>query len=130
MSWGKLVDNLSPTQFDALVKVLSSQSTKRDFKNLLTLANLKEVFDLPKEFILLKVPHLNFEGSGGARAKERVLSPLLGLIKEVFEEMVGGDAGDAFPLPLLPRRALQARLKRPRELEAVDVAELRQRATP
>ena len=77
MSRGKHVDDLSPTQFDTLVKVLSSLSTKRDFKHLLKPANLQDVFDLPKEFILPKVPHLNFEGPGSARAKERVLSRLL-----------------------------------------------------
>ena len=37
---GKLVDDLSPNQFYALVKVMSSPSTERDFKNLLALANL------------------------------------------------------------------------------------------
>ena len=65
MSQGKLVDDLSPTQFEALVKVLISPSAERDFRHLLTHANLKEVFDLPEEFIP-KVLYLNFEGSGGA----------------------------------------------------------------
>ena len=86
------------------------------------------MFDLPEEFILSKVPHLNFEGSGSARAKEQVLSHLLDQIKEAFEEMLGGDAGNAFLLPSPPHRAPQARLKRPRELEADGVAELRQQA--
>ena len=66
MSRGKLVENLSPAQVDALVKVLSLPDAKRDLRNLLMLANLHEVFDLPEEFILPKVPYLNFEGSGDA----------------------------------------------------------------
>ena len=66
MSKGKLVDDLSSAQVDALVKVLISPSAKRDFRHLLTHANLQEVFDLPKEFILPKVLYLNFEGSGSA----------------------------------------------------------------
>ena len=37
---GKLVDDLSPNQFEALVKVLSSPSAERNFKNLLAPANL------------------------------------------------------------------------------------------
>ena len=99
MSQGKLVDDLSPAQFDTLVKVLSSPSSERDFRHLLTPANLQEVFDRPKEFIIPKVPHLNLEGLGSAQAKERILSRLLGRIKEASEEMSRGDVGDAFPLP-------------------------------
>ena len=125
MSRGKLVDNLSPTQFDTLVKVLSSPSAERDFKHLLTPANLQELFDLPEEFILPTVPHLNFEGSGGARAKEQVLSRLLNRIKEASKAMSGGDASDAFSLPPPPIRAPQAQMKRLRELEADGMAELR-----
>ena len=60
------------------------------------LANLREVFDHPEEFVLSKVPLLNFESSGDARVKERVQSRLLFGIQEVFEEMVGGDVGDEF----------------------------------
>ena len=52
MSRGKLVDNLSPTQFNALVKVLSSLSAEKDFRHLLTPVNLQEVFDLPEAFFL------------------------------------------------------------------------------
>ena len=64
LSRGKLIDDLSSAQFDDLVKVLSSLSPERNFKHLLTPTNLQEVFDLPEEFILPKVPYLNFEGSG------------------------------------------------------------------
>ena len=88
------------------------------------------MFDLPKEFTLLEVPHLNFEGLGSARAKEWLLSHLLGQLKEAFKEMSGGDVGDAFSLPPPPRRTLQAQLKRPRELEADEKVDLRQRANP
>ena len=63
------------------------------------------MFDLLKEFILSKVPHLNFKGSDDAQAKEMVLSRLLGRIKEAYEEMSGGDTNDAFPLPPPPNRA-------------------------
>ena len=96
----------------------------------MTPTNLQEVFDLLKEFSLLEVPHLNFEGLGSARAKEWILSHLLGQLKEASKEMSGGDVGDAFSLPPPPRRTLQAQLKRPRELEVDDVVELRQRTTP
>ena len=96
---GKLVDVLSSSQFDSLVKVLSLLSSAQDFRHLLKLVNLREVFDHPKEFVLLKIPHLNFESSGDARAKERVQSHLLSFIHEAFvaqiqeviEEMVVGD---------------------------------------
>ena len=67
-------------------------------------ANLREVFDHPKEFILSKVPHLNFEGPRGAQAKERVQSRLLSRIQamseartqEASKEMARGDVGDDF----------------------------------
>ena len=52
MSRGKLDDDLSPAQFNALVKVLSSSSAEKDFRHLLTPTNLQEVFDLPKAFFL------------------------------------------------------------------------------
>ena len=42
---GKLVDDLSPSQFDSLVKVLSLPSSVRDFKFFLTPTNLQGVFD-------------------------------------------------------------------------------------
>ena len=45
------MDDLDPSQFDSLVKVLSLPSSTRDFRNLLTLTNLKEVFDHPEEFV-------------------------------------------------------------------------------
>ena len=124
MSRGKLVNDLSPTQCESLVKVLSSPSAERDFKHLLTPSNLQEVFDHPEEFILPQVPHLNFKGSSGAQAKERALSRLLSQIKE-SSEMLRSDASDAFPLPLPLRRTPQARLKRPRELETDGVVDLR-----
>ena len=77
LGWEKLVDGLCPAQFDLLVKVLSLYSFVRDFRHLLTPLTLQEVFDYPKEFILSKVPQLNFEGSGGTRAKECVQSHIL-----------------------------------------------------
>ena len=52
MSRGKLVDDLSPAQFNALVKVLSLLSAEKDFRHLLMSANLEEVFDLPEAFFL------------------------------------------------------------------------------
>ena len=69
---GKLVDDLSPTQFDLLVKVLSRSSNEKDFRYLLKPSNHQEVFYHPEEFILPKVLRLNFERSGDIRAKERV----------------------------------------------------------
>ena len=130
LSRGKLVDDLSPTQFDLLIKVLSLPSTKRNFRHLLTLSNFWEIFDHPKEFILSKFPRLNFEGSGDARAKERVQSRLLTRIKEASKEMAGGDIGDEFPLVAPPsRESLLTRLNRPRELEVDTMSELQQRAS-
>ena len=52
MSRGKLVDDPSPTQFNALVHVLSSSSVEMDLRHLLTPANLQEVFDLIEAFFL------------------------------------------------------------------------------
>ena len=72
LSLGKLIRDLSPAQFDSLVKVLSLPSIKRDFRHLLTPSNFRDVFDYPEEFILPEVPQLNFEGSGDARVRERV----------------------------------------------------------
>ena len=69
LSGGKLFDDLSPAQFDSLVKVLSLSSTKRDFRHLLTPSNIREVFDYSEEFILLKVLRLNFKGLGGRSSK-------------------------------------------------------------
>ena len=69
---GKLVDDLSLAQFDLLVKVLGLPSFVKDFRYLLMPSNLWEVFDHPEEFILPKVPRLNFEGSRDTQAKERV----------------------------------------------------------
>ena len=63
------------------------------------------MFNLPEEFILPKVPHLNFKGLSGDRSKERVLSHLFDRIKEASGEMSGGDVGDTFPLPPSPSRA-------------------------
>ena len=54
-SRGKLVDALNPAQFDRLVHVLSHPSSKRDFKLLLSSANIWEVVDSLKEFIPQKV---------------------------------------------------------------------------
>ena len=99
---GKLVNDLSPAQFDLLVNVLSHPSNERDFRHLLTLSNLQEVFDHPKEFILPKVPRSNFEGSGDLRSKEQVQNRLLTHIKEAFEEMAGGDLSVAFPVVAPP----------------------------
>ena len=68
--------------------------------------------------MLPKVPQLNFESSGDARAKKRVQSHLLSRIQEASEEMAGGDVGDEFSF-IHPSRELQpTRLKRPRYLEA------------
>ena len=80
------------------------------------------MFDQPEEFIIPKVRHLNFEGSGDAQAKEEVLSQLLACIQaasktqtqEVSKEMV---VGEEFPLVPHLRHELQVRLKRPRKLE-------------
>ena len=125
---GRLVDDLSPTQFDLLVKVLSRPSSERDFRHLLTPSNLREVFDHPEEFILPKVPRLNFEGSGDVRAKEWVQNRLLTRIKEAFEEMARVDLSDAFPFVAPPSRpSLSSRSKRLREGEAETLPELRQR---
>ena len=98
------MDDLDPSQFDSLVKVLSLPSFTRDFIHFLTPANLKEVFYHLEEFVLSKVSHLNFEDSGGARAKKRVHSRLLSYIQvaseaqtqEAPEEMARGDVGDGF----------------------------------
>ena len=101
MSRGKLFDDLSPDQFNALMKVLSSLSVERDFRHLLMIVNLQEVLDLQEAFFLPKFPHQNFKGLGSAQAKKRVLSHLLRRIKEAFEDISGGDASDTFPLPSL-----------------------------
>ena len=101
---GKLVYDLSSSQFDLLVKVLSLPSFAREFRHLLMPTNLQEVFDHLEEFILPKVLYLNFEGSGDARAKEWVQSRLLSRIQvvseaqiqEASEEMSGGDFDDIF----------------------------------
>ena len=102
MCQGKLVDDLSPAQFDSLVRVLSFLSSEMDFRHLLTPSNLQEVFNHPKEFILPKVQLLNFEGSGEARARERVLSHFITRIKKAFEEMARGDVVRRFRSSLLP----------------------------
>ena len=104
-------------------------SIERDFRYLLKPPNLQEVFDQLKEFILLKVLRLIFEGLGEARAKEWFQSHLLTRIKEAFEEMAGGDLGDAYLFVAPPpRESLLTQLKRLRELEADTMSELRQRA--
>ena len=129
MGRGKLVDDLSSAQFDSLVKVLSLPSTKRDFRHLLTPSNLREVFDHPEEFILPKVPRLNFEGSRNARVRERVQGRLLTRIKEASKEMTGGDLGDEYPFVAPPsRESLSTHLKRLRELETDSISELQQQA--
>ena len=111
-----------------LVKVLSRPSRERGFRHLLTLSNLREVFDHPEEFILSKVQRLNFEGSGDVRAKERVQNRLLTRIKEPSDKMAGGDPSDAFPFVALPSRpSLSSRSKRLREGEAETLPELWQR---
>ena len=101
------------------------------------LENLREVFDHLKEFVLPKVPHLNFESPGGARAKERVQSRLLFRIQaaseartqEASKEMAGDDIGDDFPfIPPPSRESLPTRLKRPRYLEPETMFGLWQRA--
>ena len=81
------MDNVDPSQSDSLVKVLSLPSSARDLRHLLTPTNLREVFDHPKEFILPKVPYLNFEGSRSARAKEWVQRCLLSRIQVAFEAL-------------------------------------------
>ena len=77
---------------------MSLPSFTGDFRHLLTPTNLQGVFDHSEEFILLKVPRLNFKGSGDARAREWFQSCLFTLIKEASEEIEGGNVGDAFPL--------------------------------
>ena len=124
LGWGKLVDDLSPSQFDSLVKVLSLLSFVRDFRHLMTPTNLREVFDHPKEFVVPKVLRLNFESLGDVGAKVRVQSCLLSLIQAAFEELVG----DEFPfIPPPSRESLPTWLKRPRYLEAETTYALRQR---
>ena len=71
------MDDLSDTQFGALAKVLSLLSSARDFKYMLTLSNLQEVFVEPKDFVIPSVPRLHFESTGNAHAKEHVLNRLL-----------------------------------------------------
>ena len=65
----------------------------------------------------MKVPRLNFKGSGDARAKEQVQACLFARIKEAsIEEMARDDLGDAFPLVVsLDRPFLLPGSKRPRE---------------
>ena len=80
--------------------------------------NLLQVFDHPKEFVLPKVPLLNFESSRDARGKERIQICLLSQIQEVSKEMVGGNIGDEFPfIPPPSSESSPTRLKRPRYLE-------------
>ena len=129
---GKLVDDLNSSQFDLLVKVLTLPSFAWEFRHLLTLTNLQEVFDHLEEFILPKVLYLNFEGSGDTQAKEWVQSRRLSRIQvvseaqiqEAFEEMSEGDVDDVFSLPLPARHDPQARLKRLWKLEVDGVSEL------
>ena len=66
---GKLVDDLGPSQFDSLVKILSLPSSAKDYRFLLTLTNLWEVFDQPEEFTIPKVLYFNFKISGYTRAR-------------------------------------------------------------
>ena len=132
MGQGKLVDDLSPSKFDSLVKVLS---LPRDFRFLLMPTNLREVFDKPEDFIVPKVLHLNYESSGDTRAMKRVLSHLLSCIQAASEAQTQQEAkeivfGDDFSLPPSPHRDTQARLKRLRDLKVKGMSELRQRATP
>ena len=47
----KLVDDLSLTQFDKLVRVLSCLASKRVFKSLLTLKNIREAINHPEKFV-------------------------------------------------------------------------------
>ena len=97
-SRGKPIDDLSPARLiDLLVKILSLSSSVRGFRHFLTPSNLREVFDHPNNFILLKVSRLNFESSRDAQERERVQSHLLTQIQEAFEEMAGSDVGDAYP---------------------------------
>ena len=99
------MDHLDLSQFDSLVKVLSLPSSAKDFRHLLTPTNLKEVFDHLEEFVLLKVPYLNFEDLRGTREKEWVQSCLLSHIQatseartqEASEVMDGGEFVDDFP---------------------------------
>ena len=75
------MDDLDPSQFNLLVKVLSLPSSARDFIHLLMPVNLKDVFDLSAKFVLSKVSHLNFEGLGGAPTKEQIQRCLLSRIQ-------------------------------------------------
>ena len=59
---GNLADDLSPSQFDSLVKVLSLLSFAREFTTLLMSTNLREVYEQLEEFIVPKVSRLNCEG--------------------------------------------------------------------
>ena len=112
----KLIDDLSPLQFESLVKVLSLLSLERGF-NFLTSANLQSVFDQLEEFFVPTIPRFNFEGLGGARARERVLHRLLIDIEEVTEarETEAMAIGDDFPIPSLPQREPQGPHKWPWE---------------
>ena len=47
----KLVDDLSPSQFDLLVCVLYHPTTKWDFKTLLTLESIRDVIEHPEDFV-------------------------------------------------------------------------------
>ena len=89
-------------------------------------SNFLGIFDHLEEFILSKVPRLNFGGSGDTRAKEMVQNRLLHCIKEAFvNEMVEDDLGDSFPLVIPPSRpSLPPESKRPREGDSKSMAEL------
>ena len=69
---GKLVDDLSLTQFDLLVWVVSCLASEGDFKSLLTFENIREITDHLEEFVPHDVLRINFLGSAngkGATAK-------------------------------------------------------------
>ena len=113
----KLVDDLSPSQFESLVKVLSLPSSEKNFSFLLTPANLQVVFDQPEEFFVPTVLRFNFEGLGSARAREHVLHRLIARDEEVYDALKteAMAIGDDFPILPPPRCEPQGPRKRPRE---------------
>ena len=67
---GKLVNNLSSAQFDLLVRVLSYPTSKRDFKSLLTLENIRQATNHPDKFVSQDIPRINYMRSTNARSRE------------------------------------------------------------
>ena len=96
------MDELGPSQFSALARVLSLPSSERDFKLLLSPSNLRALFVEPEDFDVPSVPPLHFESLGNACAKERILSILITCIAiavetQEFEQAEDMTVGDYFP---------------------------------